>query len=93
MIILLTIVTCLAALLLLTVVAINLVRIAHHLESIGGSSISWLAKIRFGLRAIETETSHLAPEVTALNDGLKALAGGVRQIANDLGSAAAKLRA
>ncbi len=51
--------TCLAAVLLLVVVAINLVRINHALDWIGGKPISWLAKIRFGLRAIETETGQL----------------------------------
>ncbi len=90
--VLLVTLTCLAAVLLLVVVAVNLVRIIHALEWIGGTPISWLAKIRFGLRAIETETGHLAPLVTNLNTGLGALDGGLRQVENDLSAAVASLR-
>ena len=50
-------------------------RIASALERIGGTPDSYLAKLSFGLRAIEKETSHLAPQVTQLNQGLEALAG------------------
>ena len=50
-------------------------RIASTLERIGGNPDSYLAKLSFGLRAIEKETSHLAPQVTQLNQGLEALAG------------------
>ena len=49
-------------------------RIASALERIGGTPDSYLAKLSFGLRAIEKETSHLAPQVTQLNQGLEALA-------------------
>jgi len=84
--------TCLAAVLLLVVVAANLVRIIHALEWIGGTPVSWLAKIRFGLRAIETQTGLLAPLVTNLNTGLGALDGGLRQVENDLSAAVAALR-
>ena len=49
-------------------------RIASTLERIGGAPDSYLAKLSFGLRAIEKETSHLAPQVTQLNQGLEALA-------------------
>lgn len=84
--------TCLAAVLLLVVVAVNLFRIIHALEWIGGTPVSWLAKIRFGLRAIETETGQLAPLVTNLNTGLGALDGGLRQVENDLSAAVASLR-
>lgn len=84
--------TCLAAVLLLVVVAINLIRINHALDWIGGEPISWLAKIRFGLRAIETETGQLAPLVTNLNTGLGALDGGLRQVESDLSAAVAALR-
>ena len=48
--------------------------IASALERIGGTPDSYLAKLSFGLRAIEKETSHLAPQVTQLNQGLEALA-------------------
>lgn len=90
--ILLVTLTCLAAVLLLVVVAVNLIRINHALEWIGGKPVSWLAKIRFGLRAIETETGQLAPLVTSLNTGLGALDGGLRQVENDLSAAVAALR-
>lgn len=90
--VLLVTVTCLAAVLLLVVVAVNLVRIIHALEWIGGTPVSWLAKIRWGLRAIETETGLLAPLVTNLNTGLGALDGGLRQVDSDLSAAVAALR-
>ncbi|MDP9311826.1 MAG: hypothetical protein M3R24_13255 [Chloroflexota bacterium] len=48
-------------------------RIAATLERIGGLPTSYLAKISFGVRAIEKETSHLAPQVTHLNSGLTTL--------------------
>mgnify|MGYP001500633317 CR=1 FL=1 len=50
-------------------------RIDATLERIGGSPTSYLAKISFGVRAIEKETSHLAPQVTQLNQGLTTLGG------------------
>jgi len=90
--VLLVTLTCLAAVLLLVVVAVNLVRIIHALEWIGGTPVSWLAKIRWGLRAIETETGLLAPLVTNLNTGLGALDGGLRQVESDLSTAVAALR-
>lgn len=92
MIVLLTISTCLAAVLLLVVVAVNLVRINSALDAIGGTPMSWLAKIRFGLRAIETETGQLAPLVTNLNTGLGALDGGLRQVESDLNATVTSLR-
>ena len=90
--VLLVTLTCLAAVLLLVVVAINLIRINRALSSIGGTPTSWLGKIRFGLRAIETETGMLAPLVTNLNTGLGALDGGLRQVENDLSAAVTALR-
>ncbi len=90
--VLLVTLTCLAAVLLLVVVAVNLIRINSALEGIGGTPISWLAKIRFGLRAIETETGQLAPLVTNLNTGLGALDGGLRQVESDLSAAVSSLR-
>lgn len=90
--ILLTTLSCLAAVLLLVVVAVNLIRIIGALEAIGGTSTSWLAKLRLGLRAIETETGHIAPQVTTLNSGLGAVDGGLRQVERDLGAAVTALR-
>lgn len=52
-----------------------LLRIVNALEKIGGSPTSFLAKLRLGLRAIETETGHLGPQVTQLNGGLVTLVG------------------
>lgn len=40
------------------------------LVNIGGDGNSFLAKLRLGLRAIETETGHLPVEVTQLNETL-----------------------
>lgn len=85
--ILLTSLSCLAALLLLGVVAVNLVRIVDALDSIGGAPTSSLAKIRFGLRAIETETAGLRPQVTRLNEGFTALDRGLREVDRDLSAA------
>ena len=84
--------TCLATLLLLVVVAINVIRITGVLEGIGERPTSWLAKLRLGLRAIETETAQIAPQVTTLNSGLAAVDGGLRQVVADLNSAVAALR-
>ena len=92
MIVWLTLATCLAAVLLLGVIAVNLWRIIKQLESIGGTPISWLAKIRFGLRAIETETAQIAPQVTTLNSGLAAVDSGLCQVERDLASAITGLR-
>ncbi len=90
--VLLVTLTCLAAVLLLVVVAVNVIRINRRLYAIGGTPTSWLAKIRFGLRAIETETGQLAPLVTNLNSGLGALDGGLRQVERDLSAAVTSLR-
>ena len=86
---LLTLISCLAVLALLALVAIDLRRIIVQLEPIGGDGneytvTSYLAKIRFGLRAIDSETAQLAPQVTALNQGLRALDGGLRSVAAEL---------
>ncbi|MFN2476798.1 MAG: hypothetical protein ABR526_10730 [Chthoniobacterales bacterium] len=84
--------TCLAALLLLAVVAINVIRITGVLEGIGERPTSWLAKLRLGLRAIETETAQIEPQVTTLNSGLAAVDGGLRQVVTDLGASVRALR-
>lgn len=84
--------TCLATLLLLAVVAINVVRITSALEGIGGTPTSWLAKLRLGLRAIESETAQIEPQVTTLNSGLGAVDGGLRQVVGDLNALVSALR-
>lgn len=62
------------------VLAYALVKISVALESIGGTPTSYLAKLRLGLRAIEKETSHLAPQVTRVNAGLTQIAGGLASV-------------
>lgn len=76
----LTVLTALEALAFVGALVIFLRRIVHGLEAIGGSSTSSLAKIRFGLRAIAKETSHLPPQVEHLNAGLTALNTGLGQV-------------
>ena len=66
--------------------------IVRELEIIGGPAtrfvrpVNYLSKIRLGLRAIEVETSHLAPQVTTLNTTLTAIRDGLRAIDGSLGS-------
>lgn len=63
-------------------------RIVKALESIGGSANSYLARLGYGIRAIEKETSHLAPQVLQLNQGLTALADGLSVVDGHLHSVA-----
>lgn len=87
MIVLLTVLSVLAVLLLFGALVFYLVRIIQVLESIGGgtprgysSRSSYLGKIAFGVRAIERQTGHLGPEVTRLNESLGKAAEGLRSI-------------
>ncbi len=66
-------------------------RIVTSLESIGGLPTSYLAKISFGVRAIEKETSHLAPQVIQLNQGLTILGEKLGVVDEHLGTAARTL--
>ena len=91
MITVLTILTCLASLLLLVVVAVSHVRINTLLESIGGTGKSYLAKLRLGLRAIEKETSHLPAAAPTLNTDLEAIGNGLTAVDNTLGEVHAAL--
>ena len=75
--VLLTFLTALLVLVFFVVLAYALVKISQALESIGGTPTSYLAKLRLGLRAIERETSHLAPNVVKINAGLTQIAGGL----------------
>lgn len=90
MIVGLMVLTVVAVLALVVVLVAFLVRIVRTLESIGGEPIgyswrsSYLGKIAFGVRAIETQTGHLAPQVTQLNAGLAAAADGLRSIDDHL---------
>lgn len=87
----LTILSALAVLLLVAVLVYYLRRIIAALEGIGGEPQSYLAKLGFGVRAIERETSHLAPQVTQLNTGLSALADGLGAVEQDLRAVATRL--
>ena len=80
MVVLLTLLTALLVLVFFGVLAYALVKISTALESIGGKPTSYLAKLRMGLRAIEKETSHLAPQVIKVNAGLTQIAGGLASV-------------
>jgi len=82
----LALLSALAVVALAVVLIVSLARIVAALEHIGGESTAYdkrqstLAKIAFGLRAIEQQTGHLGPEVTRLNGSLTAAAGGLGSI-------------
>ena len=80
MIILLTILSALAVVAFFGTVIAYLIAIVDRLERIGGAPTSFLAKIALGVRAIETETGALAPQVIQLNDGLSTIDGGLKVI-------------
>ena len=77
---LLTFLSALLVLVFFGVLAYALVKISAALRSIGGTPTSYLAKLRLGLRAIEKETSHLAPQVTKINAGLTQIADGLMSV-------------
>jgi len=81
---LLMVVTILAVLLLVFVLVKYLRSIISLLNSIGGAGDSYLAKLRLGLRAIETETGHLPVEVTKLNESLTKTASGLKVVDDHL---------
>ena len=91
MIVRLTILSALEVLAFVGALIAFLRRIAAQLERIGGSPSSSLAKVSFGVRAIEKETSHLAPQVIQLNQGLAALAGKLGVVDSHLGAVARRL--
>lgn len=66
------------------VLAVALVKISGMLRSIGGTPTSYLAKLRLGLRAIEQQTGHLTPQVSAVNAGLSQIAGGLAAVDQSL---------
>jgi predicted PurR-regulated permease PerM len=80
----LMIVTILAVLLLVFVLVKYLNAIIDTLMSIGGDGKSYLAKLRLGLRAIETETGHLPTQVTQLNESLTNIADGLKVVDDQL---------
>lgn len=84
--VLLTILSVVGAAALFVALAWFLVHIIAELEQIGGKQrkygepASYLSKIQLGVRAIETQTGRLAPEVTRLNEGLSAIRAGALAI-------------
>jgi len=70
---------------LFVALALFLTWILRELVPTGGSGVSFLAKIRLGLRAIEIETGHLPVEVTKLNGGLAAIRDGLAVVDGNLG--------
>ncbi len=90
--VLLTLLSVIGVAALFLALAIYLLLIQHALESIGGLEAraygarpSVLSKIRLGVRAIETQTGGLAPQVTRLNAGLSAVRDGLNAIDSNLG--------
>jgi hypothetical protein len=80
MVVLLTLLSAIVVVIFFAVVAFYVRQIAVTLEAIGGNPSSYLAKLRYGLRAIEQETGHLPTQVTILNQGLTQIAGGLQQV-------------
>lgn len=58
--------------------------ISMRLARTGGYSWSYLAKVNYGVSAIEKETSALAPQVTQLNQGLTAVHQKLAAVDRDL---------
>lgn len=89
--ILLTVLTILLVLVLVAALVIALFKIVYTLEAIGGKDRAYmgshmnhypslLAKARWGVRAIESQTAAIGPEVRRLNEGLGALDAGLAGI-------------
>lgn len=62
---------------LVVVLAIYLAQVAKHLRSIGAS----LAKVTFGVRAVERQVSVIGPGVGKVNQTLEEIAGALPGIA------------
>lgn len=86
----LTLLSVIGASALFIALALFLRAICMTLEDIGGPSTrfyrptNFLAKIRLGVRAIETQTAALGPAVTTLNGGLVAVRDGLKAIDQNL---------
>lgn len=71
--------------------AVFLFAISSELEKIGGEEkgygvrASYLSRIRFGVRAIETQTGMIAPQVTELNETLGRVRDGLVAVNGNLG--------
>ncbi len=83
---------------LFVALALFLRAIVRELEQIGGPAtrffrpVNYLSKIRLGLRAIEVETGHIAPQATKLNATLTAIRDGLRAIDGRLGGVIAAVQ-
>lgn len=86
MVLLLMILSVIAVLALVVALTAYLIAIIRLLESIGGGSQSSLAKIRWGVRAIDTQTAAIPPQVTTLNERLAAVATGLQAVDGSLGA-------
>ncbi len=79
-----------AASALFIALALFLFAISSELEKIGGESkgygvaASYLSRIRMGVRAIETETGMIAPQVTQLNATLTQVRDGLIVVDSNL---------
>lgn len=88
--VLLALISLIGAAALFIALAVYLILISSALEAIGGQRggygepSSYLSKIRLGVRAIETQTGALAPQVTRLNGGLSAVRDGLHAIDDNL---------
>ncbi len=82
-VLLLTILTIVAAAVLLIALGIGLWQIALALEGIGSS----LDKIAYGVRAIETETAPLPACIDGINGSLAPVVGGFGAVGESLTSA------
>lgn len=83
--VLLTLISVVAASALFIALAIFLILILGELEPTGRTGVSFLAKIRMGLRAIEIETGNIPKEVTKLNAGLTGVRDGLAVVDGNLG--------
>ncbi len=77
---LLMILTVLLVLLFVGALIYFVIAIHGLLDNIGGNGNSFLAKLRLGLRAIETETGHLPVQVTKLNETLSNTGAGLKVV-------------
>lgn len=87
---LLALLSVIAASALFIALGLFLSKITNDLESIGGEAkgygaqASFLSKIRLGVRAIETQTGAIAPQVTKLNTTLTSVRDGLIAVDNNL---------
>lgn len=85
---LLTILSILLLLAFIAVLVVGVAKIMWALEAIGNSPtstpISLLAKIRWGVRAIEQQTAAIGPQAKRLNSALREMDGSLDRLRRDL---------